>query len=352
MANVKWPIRTDDRAAAYRSSGVWSDRTIADDAREHAERAAETEIFLGEDVPVTYASLLDDANALGLGLRALGVRRGDTITFMIPNWPEAAVINLAAAIMGFVVNPIVPIYRETETRFILRDCGSRVVFVPGVFRNYDYAGMVERLGPELPDLRHIVCVRGQAKGAINYAALVEAGRKVPFETPDVRPEEIKLALYTSGTTGTPKAVLHSHQTLARAVAFSGMHWRVGTGDVVIMPSPVTHVSGYSNGLERPLLGGTRTVLMESWNADLAVALIDRHGASMTVAATPFLQELISAAERAGSRLESFRVFACGGAAVPPELIRRADQAFAHRCAFRVYGSSEAPFVAIGASTLR
>jgi acyl-CoA synthetase (AMP-forming)/AMP-acid ligase II len=87
--------------------------------------------------------------------------------------------------------------------------------------------------------------------------------------------------------------------------------------------------------------------MESWNAESAVDLIDRHGGTMTVAATPFLQELVDAARLKNSRLESFRVFACGGAPVPPDLIRRANAAFAHHCAFRVYGSSEAPFVSLG-----
>jgi acyl-CoA synthetase (AMP-forming)/AMP-acid ligase II len=66
-----------------------------------------------------------------------------------------------------------------------------------------------------------------------------------------------------------------------------------------------------------------------------------------VAATPFLQELLDAALRAGSRLPSLRLFACGGAAVPPQLIRRANASFAQPCACRVYGSSEAPLVSLG-----
>jgi acyl-CoA synthetase (AMP-forming)/AMP-acid ligase II len=131
------------------------------------------------------------------------------------------------------------------------------------------------------------------------------------------------------------------------VAASAEHWQIGLDDVVLMPSPITHVSGYSNGIERPFLGGTRTVLMEDWNADEAVRLIDLYGATMTVAATPFLQELVTAAERAGSRLPTMRCFACGGASVSSSLVQRANEVFAHPCAFRVYGSSEAPFVTLG-----
>lgn len=346
---MAWHVRNEPNAARYRAEGSWLGRTIADDARDWANRLGNEQVFLGEPAPVTYAGLLADAMALGVALQRLGVRPGEVISFMIPNWTEAAVINLAAAIMGYVINPIVPIYREKETGFILRNCRSRVIFVPTAFRQFDYAEMLDTMRAELPDLTHVVTVRGFSHGAIDYTDLVESGRGVAMDTPAVDPGNIKLVIYTSGTTGSPKAVLHSHETLARAVAASALHWAIAPGDVVLMPSPVTHISGYSNGLERPFLGGTRTVLMESWNADEAVNLIDRHTASMTVAATPFLQELVTAAARKSSRLESFRVFACGGAAVPPEVIRQANATFAHPCAFRVYGSSEAPFVTLGLS---
>jgi acyl-CoA synthetase (AMP-forming)/AMP-acid ligase II len=342
-----WQVRDEPKAASYIASGAWRGSTIADDARILADRSGDDPVFLGEPEPITVSSLLADATALAASLHRLGIRPGEAISFMIPNWPEAAVINLAAALMGYVVNPIVPIYRDAETGYILRDCRSRAIFIPATFRRFDYPTMIARLLPDLPDLDHVIIVRGEGEDVLAYADLLTAGRATPLDPPNVDPAGVKMVMYTSGTTGSPKGVLHSHDTLARAVAASSDYWGIEPGDVVLMPSPVTHVSGYSNGLERPFLGGTRTILMESWNAESAVDLIDRHGGTMTVAATPFLQELVDAARHRGSRLESFRVFACGGAPVPPDLIRRANAAFAHPCAFRVYGSSEAPFVSLG-----
>ncbi|HEX8056430.1 MAG TPA: AMP-binding protein, partial [Novosphingobium sp.] len=119
------------------------------------------------------------------------------------------------------------------------------------------------------------------------------------------------------------------------------------GEGTLMPSPVTHISGYANGLEAPLVCGTRTVLMESWDADVALALIERHGLVGTTAATPFLVELAAAARASGNRLPSFRYFACGGAAVPSDLIPAANAAFENCRAFRVFGSSEVPLVTFG-----
>ncbi len=97
----------------------------------------------------------------------------------------------------------------------------------------------------------------------------------------------------------------------------------------------------------PFLQGTRSVLMPFWDGREAVELADTYGMNATVGATPFLQELVAAAEEAGSRIPSLKAFACGGAAVPPALIRRANSVFANHCAFRVYGSTEAPYGSLG-----
>jgi acyl-CoA synthetase (AMP-forming)/AMP-acid ligase II len=87
--------------------------------------------------------------------------------------------------------------------------------------------------------------------------------------------------------------------------------------------------------------------MERWDARPAVDLIDSHGVSMMIGATPFLNELLARAIENRSRLKSLRIFACGGASIPPDLIRRANDWFENARVFRVYGSTEAPLVTLG-----
>jgi acyl-CoA synthetase (AMP-forming)/AMP-acid ligase II len=329
----------------FADSGAWDRRTIADQAIElTAADPGFVAIVDGESV-MTRETLLADAEALSAAMHARGLRPGDVIAFQVPNWAEAAVINLAAAMSGLVVNPIVPIYRDHEVTLMLGDCGARAFFVASSFRNYDFAAMAARIQPSLPSLDHIFTVRGEGPG--DYAALVAEGRRSAFLRPQVDPLGVKMVLYTSGTTGRPKGVLHSHVTLQRILRRSAEHWGIGMGEATLMPSPVTHVSGYANGLEMPLVWGTRTVLMESWDAQAALDLIDRHGLIGTVAATPFLVELAAAARAAGNPLPSFRFFACGGAAVPADLIPAASAAFAHCSPFRVFGASEVPLVSFG-----
>ena len=329
----------------FARSGAWADLTIAELAEQRAEADPDGIALIAGDSQMSWAALLADARSLAASLRSLGLVPGDVVSFQTPNWAEAAVINLAAALSGLVINPIVPIYRDAEVGTMLADSGAKALFTAGSFRNYDYAAMAERLRPLLPALRHIVTVRSES--AMTLESLIAQGRGRSFERPSVDPGSVKMLLFTSGTTGRPKGVLHSHNTLYRVLQQSARHWGISPGDAMLMPSPVTHVSGYGNGLELPFVAGTRTVLMESWNAAEAIALIERHQVTGTVAATPFLVELAKAASAAGKRLPSFRFFACGGAAVPPDVIPAANRAFERCRAFRVFGSSEVPLVTLG-----
>ena len=329
----------------FAAGNQWANTTIADYAVSLTESDPDFVQFIAGNRRVTRHELLADAEALAVGLADLGLIAGDVISFQTPNWIEAAVINLAASLSGFIINPIVPIYRDAEVGMMLADCRAKAFIVAASFRNYDFAAMAERLRPSLPDLEYVITVRGD--GALSYESLLDAGRGRAFARPFVDPASVKMLLYTSGTTGRPKGVLHSHNTLTRVLQQSAQHWGIDAGDALIMPSPVTHVSGYANGLEMPFVVGTQTILMEAWNADDALALIATHDVVGTVAATPFLTELADAATRVGERLPSLRFFACGGAAVPPDVIPAANKAFANCHAFRVFGSSEVPLVTLG-----
>ena len=330
---------------AFAAHGDWADRTVADLAVALADADPNFVTMVARDWTMTRAGQLADAEAMAVALHDLGLVKGDVISFQTPNWNEAAVINLAAALSGLVINPIVPIYRDAEVRMMLADCRAKAFFVAASFRNYDFAAMTERLRPSLPDLDHAIIVRGDAE--LTYETLLAAGRGRPFNRPQVDPGAVKMLLYTSGTTGRPKGVLHSHNTLMRVLAQCTAYWSIAPGEALLMPSPVTHISGYANGLEMPFTSQTRSIMMDVWNAADALALIERHQVVGTVAATPFLTELANAATAAGTRLPSLRFFACGGAAVPPDVIPTANRAFANARAFRVFGSSEVPLVTMG-----
>lgn len=342
-----WNIQWDEtRAARWVAGGQWLNRTIAEAAREAAmtEPGRVTQVCGGREI--TAGEVWDKAQRLASALWQRGFRAGDVIAFQTPNWHEAAFIDVAACLLGLIVCPIVTIYRDREVELILSDSRAKGIFIAEQFRGFDYAAMLERLQPTLPMLQHVWTVRGPHDAQRDMAELMVNAPPLGA-LPPVSPDAIKLVLYTSGTTGRPKAVLHSHNSLIRATLMCASHWGIQPGDTTLMPSPVTHVTGFSHGLEMPFYGGTRCVLMERWDATEAASIIEREQVSFTIGATPFLQELMDVAEASGQTLPSLRLFPCGGAAVAPEIIYRVARVLPNCRSFRVYGSSEAPMITLG-----
>ncbi len=346
MSTRTWPNRhRAEEADDYRRQGLWRDRTIADGLASLMNDRPDWVCLVDDLGPHTIAEMDRKARRLAGWLERRGLSRGDVVAFQLPNWHETAAIALATSLLGLVCLPIVPIYRETELRFILNSAKARAFFVPRTFRNFDYAAMAENLEREVPSLEHVVIVRDDAGDD-------------PFETGEMsssplqgRTDEPWMLMYTSGSTGKPKGVVHHANSLDCEICNVARWWSLdGARDVALMASPVTHVTGFLFGLMLPFALGIRAVLMERWNADDAVALIGREKASFTMGATPFLRELLDRAEAQGSDLASLRVFACGGAPVPPELIERAWRHFPDLLACRVYGSTEAPTVSLGVSS--
>ena len=158
-----------------------------------------------------------------------------------------------------------------------------------------------------------------------------------------------MILYTSGTTGRPKGVLHSHNSIHALICQIRDHWLVDPGDRFLVPSPIAHIGGSIYAFECPLLLGTTAILMDRWDPDEAVTLMERERCTHMAGATPFLAGILTAAERGGTHLPDLKVFICGGASVSPSLIRRAASYFEHAVVTRVYGSTEVPVTTVGAT---
>jgi acyl-CoA synthetase (AMP-forming)/AMP-acid ligase II len=342
-----WSTRlTDDMIERYTRDGAWTNRTVADSAIERARDPLQRIAVQEGSRVADFRALLANARRLADALARMGLKPGDVLSFQLPNWVEALSINLAACLGGYICNPIVPIYRDAEVSFILHDARSKVLFIPESFRDFDYIGMARRLRPALPELKEVVVVRGAANEYRAYEDLLATGGMAGARAV-VDANAVKLLLYTSGTTGKPKGVLHSHNTLMAEIDAVTRYWDITQDDVILMASPVTHVTGYLYGLELGFVTGAKVVLMERWDAGAAVDLVQQHAVTLSIGATPFLAELVAETARRQEMLPSLRLFGCGGAAVAPELVERATRLLPNCVVCRIFGSSEAPTVTLG-----
>lgn len=300
----------------------------------------------GNGTRVTYGELAGASAALAGALAERGVGAGDVITMQLPNWWEAAVVFHATARLGAVLNPVVPIYREHEVGFIVRQARPRVIVTPQRFRGFDHLDLACRLAAEtdgVPPLVVVVRPDGPVPAeALAFGALVAENHRVEAVG---EPADIALLLYTSGTTADPKGVLHSHQTLGWEVQSFIDLFELTAADTVFMPSPVTHITGYLYGLLLPVVTGCPAVLLDVWDAATAVDLVEREGCRFIMGATPFLTGMTAEYVRRGHG-SALDVFVCGGADVPAALIRQATEVLDAHVA-RVYGSSEMPTLCCG-----
>ena len=332
-------------AQAYRR-GLWVDTTLADSLRAAAEIAPQRTVLVDKDTRVDCATLYTQAAGLANALMGR-IPTGSVVSFMLPNWHEAAVIYLAATLAGMMVNPILPSLRDHDLRFILEDIETAIIFVPHQFGGHDYAAMLERVSAAMSPAPEVVVLRGESGSHTPYPALVGLEPDTT-RLPALDPDAVQMVLYTSGTTGRPKGVLHSHNSIHALICQIRDQWDVEPGDTFLVPSPIAHIGGSIYAFECPLLLNTTAVLMDRWDPSVAVSLMNGERCTHMAGATPFLQQLLSAAERADSRLPDLKVFICGGASVSPSLIHRAAEYFDRAVVTRVYGCTEVPVATVGA----
>jgi acyl-CoA synthetase (AMP-forming)/AMP-acid ligase II len=340
--SIRW---SEERAASAYRRGLWTRETLADALRTAALDSPQRILLVDSGARLDCKTLERQAARLAHAMLARAPA-GSVVSFMLPNWHEAAVLYLAATLAGMVVNPILPSLRDRELAFILQDVEARLIFIPSALRHQDYAAMLTRVIKQLHRPPEVVVVRGEARGHTPWDALLAAA-PAPQALPSLEADAVRMVLYTSGTTGRPKGVLHSHNSIHALIHQLREHWLIERGDKFLVPSPIAHIGGSIYAFESPLLLGTTAVLMDRWDADEAVKLIDAEQCTHMAGATPFLEQLLAAARRAATRLPSLKVFICGGASVPPSLIRNAADYFARAVVTRVYGSTEVPVTTVG-----
>jgi acyl-CoA synthetase (AMP-forming)/AMP-acid ligase II len=255
-------------AAQSYTSGLWVRETLADALAAAARDTAGREVLIDGPVRLDCATLYDRATALA-GAMSARMPPGSVVSFMLPNWHEAAIVYHAATVAGMVANPILPSLRDHELAFILADADVRMIFVPVEFGGHDYAAMLQRVTAAMPSPPIVIVVRGEPQpGQVGFGSLQGQALTPPVLDPDA----VRMILYTSGTTGRPKGVLHSQNSIHALIRQLGEHWRVEPGSVYLVPSPIAHIGGSIYAFEFPILLGTTAVLMDRWDPDAAVAL--------------------------------------------------------------------------------
>ena len=315
-------------------------RNIWDLVVRRAEETPDREMAVDErGRRLTFGEYRERAERAAAGLAGHGVADGSVVSWVQPTTLEAMVLFGALRRLGAVQNPILPIYREREVGFIVRQAGSRLLVVPSAWRGFDYEamarGVTDGTGTE-------VVVVDDALPEGDPATLPPAPDDDAAADGDV---PVRFIYYTSGTTAEPKGARHGDRTLRTASI--GMSERLGLAedDRFAFVFPITHVAGgvYTYAA---LAYGLTFVLDQAFDPATTIDLLRREDVTQAGAGTFFHQTYL-AAQRAlpeGERLfPHVRTFPGGGAPKPPSLHHELKQAFGAGVVSG-YGLTEAPIL--------
>ena len=277
---------------------------------------------------LSYAELATAADRIAFGLYVLGIRKGDIVSFQLPNRWEFLAIVLACIRIGAITHPIMPILRHRELIFMLRLTGSRVLIVPDRFRGFDFQTMAREVAAEVPTLRHIFVAgqNGEGSFATHFLANARDGqldKASVFAAERPGANDLMQLIFTSGTTGEPKGVLHTANTMFANVIPFAERMGLTRDDVGFSPTPIAHQLGYLYGVLTPLMLGGKVVLQDIWQPEIAATLIAAERVTYCMGATPFLNDLAHHDGIAGADTSTLRYFISGGAPIPPGLVRAA-----------------------------
>lgn len=312
-----FPVRPSHAAIQrYRASGVWRGQTVVEDVFGWADRTPDAEAILAfreRDgfVRLTYRQLADWVERFTAALAELGIGPGDVVSMQLPNWWEALAVSLACWRRGAVLASVLPTIGSRELERMLARVEASVFITTDYWNGYEYAAAVAEVAPRLPKLRHRVVLGDVVKDdEIDFVQFFQEQSHPAVDSRPTDPDAVALVLFTSGTTGEPKATIHTANTLHGQVSLK-LPDQEGTKPRRYSPQSLMHALGrWSVALS--LTTGGVSLLSERWEARHSAQLLAENAIEEIVLPPGYLSELLTAVREEGIRLPRLREVTVGG----------------------------------------
>ncbi|MFN0305320.1 MAG: class I adenylate-forming enzyme family protein [Burkholderiales bacterium] len=303
---------------------------IAASARQYAERTA----IVGYHQGLTFRAVDRLANKFANGLSALGLAPGARVGIIVSNRWEYAIAYFGIAKAGMVSVHISTRYEQGGVEQVLKSVPLEAIIIDDAMR--------DRIGwanPFLADAR-IIIAGGRTDGEMRMmTTMLEMSSDSPPEI-TIDPDSVSAILFTSGTTGRPKASLQTHRGRVQSSEIALWDFSLQADDVIVVASPLSHTTGLYTWFQTGVLAGASTVLLPEWDAGVFVAAVSTLHVTGAFASASQLATLIKHPGFNAQRLSSLRLIVYGGAPANPVMIAAVERTLPHVRLVQNYGQTE------------
>jgi len=323
------PTVEQRRADLCAAHPTWRPRTLDQALREAAERYGERPLVLTDERALSYAETADWAARLADGLAAAGIRPGDRVGVLMANYLEFVPVKFAIAAAGAVAVPFNYLYQRDELAYVLAQSRCAMLITMTGFAGLDYLDMLDRIAPgwahgptqALPELRQVALLSTDGRtrdGVSTVATLTELGEANPGAAggPNRQPHDVGDILYTSGTTGSPKGVMVTHDAVLRTAYASALTRAYEDGRRILFSLPCYHMFGYLEGLLSAVFVGGAIIPQTAFDPARYFAGIERHRATDILCVPTMTVALLEHPARGGHDLSSVFGILSGAAPAP------------------------------------
>lgn len=274
-------------------------------ARQSQHHGAREAIVVGAQ-RYTYGQFADRISRAGNLLRSLGIGKGDRVVTLLPNCMEHLEIYWATPSIGAVLVPLSPLLQASGLASLLDNADPRCIVTTG-----ELLPVVERALEEQPTKRCILVVNERVRSSQGYETSMATANAICAVEP-CSPNDLFNVMYTSGTTGLPKGIMHTHYTRAMYALLFGQALGIGPESVVVHSGSIVFNGAFVMMLA-VLYGGGRYVLAPSFDAEAMMALIERERATHVTLVPSQIVAVLSAASFDPARLRSLQYIMSVGA---------------------------------------
>jgi len=325
----------------YVDQGAWTEQSFVHDLERHAAERPDSLAIIDEDGRRTsYGEYEQRTRRLASSLLGLGLRPGDRLAMQLPNSSEFCLTLMACARVRIIPVFLHVVYDEHDLDYVLNLTGARALVVPASLKGRDFVPLARTMRERIAVLEHLVVVGGDGDDLLSFEDLTAAEPAHDIEALRPTGADPFFIMFTSGTTGRPKAELHTHaNNLFWIQSFEqGQHFPRDAQWIIV--TPIAHLTGLGLGVLSALRRGAAFTLLTGWDVNRCVELLERDEPTYLLGAAPMLIDLARFPDLGSREVRSLRGICYAGAPCPAETLNALNsQLGAEIAAF--YGYTEA-----------